>query len=75
MRRIAIKPSPVRPKKQTPPGWSLLKGLGLAWTGLLFASVMTLAQNSHAAITVKASGDDGHVAANTLDDSLEPESR
>lgn len=45
MRRIAIKPSPVRPKKQTPPGWSLLKGLGLAWTGLLFASVMTLAQN------------------------------
>lgn len=66
---------PARLRKQKNTGWSLLKGLGLAWSGLLLASAMTLAQNSHAAITVKASGDDGHVPANTLDGSLEPASR
>lgn len=68
------KRAPARLRKQNT-GWSLLKGLGLAWSGLLLASAMTLAQNSHAAITVKASGDDGHVPANTLDGSLEPASR
>lgn len=62
-------------KKSGDTGWSLLKGLGVAWTGLLFACAMTLTQNSHAAITVKSSGDDGHVAANTLDGSLAAESR
>lgn len=67
--------APARQKKGADTGWSLLKGLGVAWTGLLFACAMTLTQTSHAAITVKASGDDGHVAANTLDDSLAAESR